>query len=168
MAPRRLSRGVAPVELLAYIPLWSVMFGAFLYNAQVNRLSVGRDVLDHAAAVAADTATKVLCDSAPELAGTPLGRPDGARAAAVEERVLPLLDLVTDARRKCRIAYRDGDGGPVRRVQDASDPAVHIECEVPCPIPFAAQALCRGQSLALASSHPVRPAGCDMRMGGGL
>ncbi len=52
------TRGEATTNTLGFALTWFVTFFVFLMNVQLGQLFHRRDVVDHAAAVAADTAKK--------------------------------------------------------------------------------------------------------------
>lgn len=121
---------------------WYVVFGVFLMTVQLGQSAHQRDIVDHAASVAADTLTKTLCADARDYGGTPLGTYAGERARAVKAAVDPLLALAAP-KDACRIDVRPNAEAA------SADPAARpmelaITCTIPCSVPFAAQAMCEG------------------------
>ncbi|MBS2015305.1 MAG: hypothetical protein JST00_20630 [Deltaproteobacteria bacterium] len=149
----------AAANVLTTTVSWSVLFGVFLMNLELGRAAHQRDMVDHAAAVAADTVTKTLCASAKDYAGMPEGAYGGAREAAVWKAVGPRLDLVAPPG-ACRIRATPAGPSLDPGVREMS---VEVSCEIPCRIPFAAEIMCHGspRSLTFKASQRAVAMGCD-------
>lgn len=139
---------------------WYVTFGVFLMNVQLAQSYHQRDMVDHAASVAADTVTKTLCADAKDFGGAPEGQYGGAREAAVKKAIEPILGLVAppDA---CRVTVKPredaADADPGKKEVD-----VELACELPCKIPFAAQVMCKGTGhVSFAAKQRAVAMGCD-------
>lgn len=144
---------------------WFAMFSVFLMNVQLGQSYHQRDLVDHAASVAADTAAKTLCADPKDFDGVARGDYRGARAKAVESAVRPILGLaaMSDA---CRVtahpkaATEAASGGGAKEIE------VQVDCEIPCRIPVAAQAMCSGSParVTFQAKQKAVAMGCD---GGG-
>jgi hypothetical protein len=140
-----------------------VVSGIFLLNTQLNKAYIQRDMVDHAAALAADAANKVLCANSSATGGDALGSTTGSRADTVRNAVQPLLNLVA-AQDQCKIEYLQGDS-PVSQVQPDQQLDVQVTCTIPCSVPFAAARMCNGSppSLTYKAKQSIQPVGCDMK-----
>ncbi len=159
--------GSAQGLVLSFAPLWFIVFGVFLMNVQLGRNYIQRDVVDHAVALAADTAAKVACADDADLAGSPVGSLDDRRLAVVRASVAPLLALVASTPDACRLSVAEapgGTGGPGTMTLRVS-----LDCELPCDIPVAAQAMCSGtpRRVRFAARQTTVAMGCDVRSQGG-
>lgn len=138
---------------------WFLMFGVFLMNVQLGQSAHQRDMVDHAASVAADTVTKSLCADAKDYGGAPIGTYVGARERAVNASVKPMLDLVAPADAcQVRVKPAGANTDPGKREMD-----VDVRCEIPCKVPFAAQVMCEGspRHVTFQSKQRAVAMGCD-------
>jgi hypothetical protein len=140
--------GNAITELLAFSPTWFIIFGVFLMNIQLARNCVQRDVVDHAAAIAADIASKTYCQKQGAT-------PQGAMTAAIT----PLAQMASSANNACTVkATPSGEGG--------SNPGsvqldVEVSCKFPCTIPIASQFMCTGGNVSFTAKQTTVAMGCD-------
>jgi hypothetical protein len=159
-------RGGALENLSSTTMSWYVLFSVFLMNVQLGQSHHQRDMVDHAASVAADTVTKTLCADAKDYGGVPEGQYAGARAAAVNQAVEPILGLVAPAG-ACHVTVKPkgaGAGGD----PGAKEMDVEISCEIPCNVPLAAQVMCQGTPahVSLDAKQKAVATGCDSGKGG--
>ncbi len=140
-----------------------VVSGIFLLNTQLNKAYIQRDMVDHAAALAADAANKILCANSSAVGGDSLGSTTGSRADAVKAAVQPVLNLVAE-QDQCKIEYLQGDS-PVTKVEPDQQLDVQVTCTIPCSVPFAAAHMCQGSppSLTYQAKQSIQPVGCDMK-----
>lgn len=144
---------------------WYALFSVFLMNVQLGQNYHQRDMVDHAAAVAADTVTKTLCADAKDFGGVPQGQYSGAREKAVKEATSPILDLVApgDA---CKVSAKSAGGAGVGGGHDGNKQMdVSVNCEIPCSVPFAAQIMCEGgpgkSHVKFEAKQRATATGCD-------
>jgi hypothetical protein len=158
------TRGSAQSNMLSFAPTWFVVFGVFLMNVQLSRNYMQRDMVDHAAAVAADTAMKVMCADTQDY-GAPMGEFAGGRAAAIKRSVDSTLKLASKHEDACKVTAtpkgQTESGG--REIE------VEVNCEFPCEVPFAAQLMCSGgatsKHVTLVKKQTTVAMGCDMKDG---
>lgn len=148
-------RGDATTNLLGFSLTWFVIFFVFLMNVQLGQLFHRRDVVDHAVALAADSATKTYCAR-------------GGDSAATEQEALRGIDpvLLTAASsdgRSCSLRVRPAAGGGVD--PGAAELDVSLECSFDCKIPVAAQVMCKSGRVTFASKLKSVALGCDGRGG---
>jgi hypothetical protein len=137
------TRGHVTTNLLTQGLTFCLVGGVFLSNSQLSRSYVQRDAVDHAAAVAADTAMKTYCDSRSDRAGAP-------RAS-----VLPLLEAA--GARSCQVtAAPVGVTPSAGRILDVS-----VDCSFPCPIVYAAATMCHAGMLRFVQHKKTVAMGCD-------
>jgi hypothetical protein len=155
-------RGGAMENLGSMSISWYVMFSVFLMNVQLGQSYHQRDMVDHAASVAADTVTKTLCADAKDYGGVAPGNYQGARKQAVDDAVSPILGLVAP-KDACKLDVKNsstagGGGDPGKK-----DMSVGIACEIPCRVPFAAQVMCKGspRHVSFQSKRAATVTGCD-------
>ncbi|WP_394822990.1 hypothetical protein [Pendulispora albinea] len=157
------TRGSGVSNMFSAAPTWFVVFGVFLMNVQLSRNYVQRDMVDHATAIAADTASKVMCADARDFGGAPQGSFTGGRADAIRSSVDPVLGLVSKGSQVCNVeATPKGSSTPGAREID-----VKIRCEFPCELPFAAQLMCSGspKHVTFEGKQTTVAMGCDMKDG---
>lgn len=145
--------GQATTNLLGFSMTWFVVFGVFLMNVQLGQLFLRRDVVDHAAALAADSATKTFCAHGP----------DRAFAESEAMRVVdPVLSTAatTDGRR-CALHVDSTDGVD----PGAAELDIVLECSFDCKIPVAAQVMCKAGRTSFASRLKAVALGCDRKGG---
>ena len=141
------TRGEATTNTLGFALTWFVTFFVFLMNVQLGQLFYRRDVVDHAAAVAADTAKKTYCMNEENSSAT-----EGDAKKAVQ-------------------AVLDSGGGNQCQVQiqskgQGSDPGatnleVSLKCSFDCNIPIAAQMMCKNGKSELDAKLNTVAMGCD-------
>lgn len=144
---------------------WFAMFSVFLMNVQLGQSYHQRDLVDHAASVAADAAAKTLCADPKDFDGVARGDYRGARARAVESAARPILDLAatSDA---CHVTARPKAAAEAASGGGTKEIEVQVDCEIPCRIPLAAQAMCSGSPahVTFQAKQKAVAMGCD---GGG-
>ncbi len=159
-------RGFAGMNVLSFGVMWSGVCGIFLMNVQFGRHFIRRDFVDHATAVAADAASKIVCADPAAYGGAPRGQLGGARQAAVFQVIAPLLSQVTSSPDACALTLEDAPG-----VSPTSPGALPIDvalsCTFPCEIPFAANAMCTGTppQVVFTAHQTTVAAGCDVADG---
>jgi hypothetical protein len=141
---------------LSFSPTWLVVFGVFLMNVQLGRNYEQRDMVDHAAALAADAVMKNACDNS---AGAPSGTLSGATLDAVDKAVVPLFDLVSSAKNPCRVTARPTDSG--LSTSGAREIDVEVTCRFPCTVPFASALMCTDGHVTYTSKQKTVAMGCD-------
>lgn len=142
------TRGEVTTNTLGFALTWFVAFSVFLMNVQLGQLFHRRDVVDHAAAVAADVAKKTYCMKEEDKSAT-------------EQEAKKAIKNVLDSaggNEACKLSV-DARGG-------ASDPGaksleVKLECNFDCKVPIAAQVMCRGGSSKLDAKVQTVALGCD-------
>jgi hypothetical protein len=144
--------GQVATSTLGFSLTWFLIFSTFLMDVQLGQLFPRRDVVDHAAALAADSATKTYCAR-------------GENASASEQEALRAIDplLVTATSQKsCGLTVRPSGG--------SADPGakpldVTLECSFDCKIPVAAQVMCKQGKVSFASKLKTVALGCDGKGG---
>lgn len=159
---KRLSRGArgllrdtsgnAITEALSFSPTWFVVFGVFLMNVQLGRNYEQRDMVDHAASLAADAVMKNVCDSAD-------GTLTGASLQSVDASVQPLFQLVSSAKNPCRVTATPT--GEESSVSGARPLEVEVTCRFPCTIPVASAVMCTGGFVTFTARQKTVAMGCD-------
>lgn len=144
--------GNAVTEALSFSPTWFVVFGVFLMNVQLGRNYEQRDMVDHAASLAADAVMKNVCDSAD-------GTLEGQSLAAVNAQVQPLFQLVSSAKNPCKVTATPSGGES--SVSGARPLEVDVTCKFPCTIPFASNLMCTGGFVTFTAKQRTVAMGCD-------
>jgi hypothetical protein len=147
------TRGEAVTNHLGFALTWFCIFFTFLMNVQLGQLFHRRDVVDHAAAVAADTAKKTYCMKE-------------ENKSATEQEAKKSVDKVLDTaggNEACKLTIDSKGGG--------SDPGakpleVKLECTFDCKVPIAAQVMCHGGKSKLDAKLQTVAMGCDGKGGG--
>jgi hypothetical protein len=156
---RRLLRddsGNAVTEGLSFSPTWFIVFGVFLMNVQLGRTYEQRDMVDHAAAVAADAVMKNVCDTAP---GSAAGSLDGRSMEAVDTAIQPLFELVSSAKNPCRVsAQATGSGSSTSGGRELE---VSVVCRFPCTVPLASRVMCTDGYVTFSAKQKTIAMGCD-------
>jgi hypothetical protein len=142
------TRGEATTNTLGFALTWFVTFFVFLMNVQLGQLFYRRDVVDHAAAVAADTAKKTYCMKE-------------ENKSATEQEAKRAVNAVLESgggNDACKIAI-DAKGS-------GSDPGsknleVSLKCSFPCKVPIAAQVMCKDGKSELDAKLQTVAMGCD-------
>jgi hypothetical protein len=154
------TEGSAATSFMSLAPTWFVVFSVFLMNVQLSRNYVQRDVVDHAASLAADAAMKVACADAQDYGGSSAGDLSGERLDAVNASIQNVLSLVSSGGKECHVSGRPsaGSGASGGRTID-----VEVTCDFACTIPIAAQVMCSGSPPHVTfSAHQTAVAmGCD-------
>ncbi|WP_394847129.1 hypothetical protein LZC95_06625 [Pendulispora brunnea] len=158
-------------NMFSFAPTWFIVSGVFLMNVQLSRNYMQRDMVDHAAAIAADTAMKTICADARDFGGASQGEFTGGRASAIRASVEPVLGLVAQGQasalskddQTCKVTARPVHGG----IPGSRQVEVEVRCEFPCDLPFAAQMMCSGspRHVTFAAKQTTVAMGCDMRDG---
>ena len=141
-------RGEMTTTSLGFALTWFVTFFVFLMNVQLGQLFHRRDVVDHAAAIAADTAKKTYCMKEED------------KSATEQEATRSIRNVLDTAggSQACKLSV-DASGG-------SSDPGakglkVKLECAFDCNVPIAAQVMCKGGKLKLDAKIETVALGCD-------
>ena len=142
------TRGEATTNTLGFALTWFVVFFVFLMNVQLGQLFHRRDVVDHAAAVAADTAKKTYCMKEENKSAT---EQEAKRA------IKSVLDTA-GGNEACQLSIDARGGG--------SDPGakpleVKLQCSFDCQVPIAAQVMCKGGKSQLDAKLETVAMGCD-------
>ena len=142
------TRGEATTNTLGFALTWFVAFSVFLMNVQHGQLFHRRDVVDHAAAIAADTAKKTYCMKEED------------RSATEQEAKRAIKNVLDSAggNEACKLSISESGG--------ASDPGakgleVKLECSFDCKVPIAAQVMCKGGVSKLDAKLNTVAMGCD-------
>lgn len=147
------TRGETVTNHLGFALTWFCIFFTFLMNVQLGQLFHRRDVVDHAAAVAADTAKKTYCMKE-------------ENTSATEAEAKRAIDKVLDTaggNEACKLSVSSKGA--------SSDPGakpleVKLECSFDCKIPIAAQVMCNGGKSKLDAKLQTVAMGCDGKGGG--
>jgi len=142
------TRGEATTNTLGFALTWFVAFSTFLMNVQLGQLFHRRDVVDHAAAIAADTAKKTYCMK------------EGDKSATEQEAKKAIKNVLDTAggNEACTLSIEESGG--------SSDPGakglqVKLECSFDCKVPIAAQVMCHGGVSKLDAKLDTVAMGCD-------
>lgn len=146
------ARGEMTTNSLSFALTWFVTFFVFLMNVQLGQLFHRRDVVDHAAAIAADTAKKTYCMKE-------------ENKSATEQEALRTVKNVLDTAggsEACKLSI-DAKGG-------SSDPGakeleVQLKCSFECKVPIASQFMCKGGKSQLDAKLQTTALGCDGKGG---
>lgn len=147
------TRGEAVTNHLGFALTWFCIFFTFLMNVQLGQLFHRRDVVDHAAAVAADTAKKTYCMKEENKSAT---------EAEAKRSINKVLDTA-GGNEACKLSIDSKGSG--------SDPGakpleVRLECSFDCNVPIAAQVMCSGGKSKLDAKLQTVAMGCDGKGGG--
>ncbi len=142
------TRGEMTTSSLSFALTWFVTFFVFLMNVQLGQLFHRRDVVDHAAAVAADIAKKTYCMTEEDKSAT---------EQEANKAIKNVLDTAGGSE-ACKLSV-DASGS-------ASDPGakglkVKLECSFDCRVPIAAQVMCKGGKSRLEAKIDTVAMGCD-------
>jgi hypothetical protein len=142
------TRGEATTNTLGFALTWFVSFFVFLMNVQLGQLFHRRDVVDHAAAIAADTAKKTYC----------MKEEDKSKTEEEAKRAIKNVLDSAGGNEACKLSVNPGGG--------ASDPGakgleLKLECSFPCKVPIAAQVMCKGGTSKLDAKVQTVAMGCD-------
>jgi hypothetical protein len=142
------TRGEATTNTLGFALTWFVTFFVFLMNVQLGQLFHRRDVVDHAAAVAADTAKKTYCMKEEDKSAT---------EQEAKRSIQAVLDTA-GGNEACKLSV-DARG-------EGSDPGsknleVQLKCSFDCLVPIAAQVMCKGGKTELDAKLQTVAMGCD-------
>lgn len=147
------TRGETVTNHLGFAMTWFCIFFTFLMNVQLGQLFHRRDVVDHAAAVAADTAKKTYCMKEENKSAT---------EQEAKKAVKNFLDTA-GGNEACQLSISSKGSG--------SDPGakpleVKLECNFDCKIPIASQFMCKGGKSKLDAKLQTVAMGCDGKGGG--
>ena len=142
------TRGEVTTNTLGFALTWFVAFFVFLMNVQLGQLFHRRDVVDHAAAIAADVARKTYCVKEEDKSAT-------------EQEAKKAIKNVLDSaggNEACKLSVNASGG--------SSDPGaksleVKLECSFDCKVPIAAQVMCKGGASKLDAKIDTVALGCD-------
>ncbi len=142
------TRGEVTTNTLGFALTWFVAFFVFLMNVQLGQLFHRRDVVDHAAAIAADVAKKTYCMKEED------------RSATEQEAKKAIKNVLDSAggNEACKLSVNASGG--------SSDPGaksleVTLECSFDCKVPLAAQVMCKGGTSKLDAKIETVALGCD-------
>jgi len=146
------TRGEATTSTLGFALTWFVTFFVFLMNVQLGQLFHRRDVVDHAAAVAADTAKKTYCMKEENKSAT---------EQEAKKAIRGFLDTA-GGNEACQLSINASGGGgdPGAKPLD-----VKLECNFDCNVPVAAQVMCKGGKSKLDAKLKTVAMGCDGKGG---
>jgi hypothetical protein len=145
-------RGEVTTNTLGFALTWFTTFFVFLMNVQLGQLFHRRDVVDHAAAVAADTAKKTYCMKEENKSAT---------EQEAKKAIKNVLDTA-GGNEACQLSINASGSG--------SDPGakpldVKLECNFDCKVPIAAQFMCKGGKSKLDAKLKTVAMGCDGKGG---
>ncbi|MBX3210472.1 MAG: hypothetical protein KF850_00405 [Labilithrix sp.] len=142
------TRGEVTTNTLGFALTWFIAFSVFLMNVQLGQLFHRRDVVDHAAAIAADVAKKSYCMKEEDKSATE----QEARRA-----IKSVLDTA-GGNEACKLSVeaKGGSSDP-----GAKDLEVKLACSFDCKVPIAAQVVCKGGSSKLEAKLETVALGCD-------
>jgi hypothetical protein len=142
------TRGEVTTNTLGFALTWFVAFFVFLMNVQLGQLFHRRDVVDHAAAIAADVAKKTYCMK------------EENKSATEQEAQKAIKNVLDSAggNEACKLSVNASGG--------SSDPGakgleVKLECNFDCKVPLAAQFMCKGGTSKLDAKIDTVALGCD-------
>lgn len=141
-------RGHATTNMLGFTMTWFTTMFVFLMNVQLGQLFYRRDVVDHAAAVATDTATKTYCQK---------NESAGATEAAAKKSIRALEETAGMSGCKIQVSASGGGGGD----EGQKELEVSLECSFDCKIPIASQFMCKGGKASFTSKQKTVATGCD-------
>ena len=135
-------------SVLGFSLTWFVTFSVFMMNVQLGQLFHRRDAVDHAAAIAADTAKKTYCQKQENLAAT---------ESEAKRLIEPTLETAGSAE-DCKVTVA-GDG-------ESQDPgakslSVSLQCSFECKIPIASSVMCKNGRVQFDSKLKTTALGCD-------
>jgi hypothetical protein len=139
-------------NLLAFSITWFLIFSTFLMNVQLGQLFNRRDVVDHAAAIAADIANKTYCA---------MNESSSAAEQEAKQGIEPLIMTATSASRSCEVTVRPSGGGGGD--EGATPLDVEVKCTFACNVPIGAQVMCKGGKVDFEAKTKVVALGCDGR-----
>ncbi len=142
-------RGDAQSNTLGFTLTYFVTGSVFLCNVQLGQLCYRRDVVDHAAALAADTALKTYCAKQES---------SSAAESAAEKAIDPVMTTI-NGQNKCTVQVQPTGGGSSD--QGSQDLEVSIDCEIPCDVPLGAQVMCHDGKVTFNAKKKTAAMGCD-------
>jgi len=140
--------GQTTSTVLGFALTWFCVFFVFLMNVQLGQLFHRRDVVDHAAALAADAAKKTYCAK---------NESTGASEQAGQKAIRGIMDTV-DAD-GCNLSVKAGGGGGAD--EGSKELEVKLSCTFQCKIPVSAQIMCKGGKTKFESKLKTVSQGCD-------
>lgn len=132
---------------------WFVTCSVFLMNVELGQLFHRRDIVDHATAVATETATRTYC-----------ARPGGDRSGAVRAATAaidPLIATATDKPRECEVSVTPGVEGEGATDPGAAPLDVAVACSFECKVPLASRLMCKAGHVSFVSKQATVALGCD-------
>jgi hypothetical protein len=120
----------------------------FLSNVQLGQLFHRRDAVDHAAAIAADTAKKTYCANQES---------SSASESAIQKAIDPVMQTV-GGQQACKVEVQPSGTGSDPGSQDLD---VNLDCQFPCNVPVAAQVMCHGGKANFKAKKKTASMGCD-------
>ena len=144
------TRGEVTTNTLGFALTWFVAFFVFLMNVQLGQLFHRRDVVDHAAAIAADVAKKTYCMKEEDKSAT---------EQEAKKAIRSVLDSA-GGNEACKLSVdaKGGGGDPGAKALE-----VKLECSFDCKVPIAAQFMCKGGTSKLDAKLETVALGCDGR-----
>jgi hypothetical protein len=146
----------AITELLSFSPTWFVVFGVFLMNVQLGHNYEQRDMVDHATSLAADVASKTVCDN---MNGSPSGSLSGSSLQQVNTAIQPLIQMVSSTPNPCTVQGTPNGGGG--GTSGAVQLEVQVQCHFQCTVPFASKLMCSGGMVNFTGKQTTVAMGCD-------
>jgi hypothetical protein len=142
------TRGEATTNTLGFALTWFVTFFVFLMNVQLGQLFHRRDVVDHAGALAADTAKKTYCMK------------EENSSATEAEAKKSMQSVLETAGGECQLAIKPGGGGGGGD-EGAKPLDVELKCSFDCKVPIASRFMCDGGKTKLEAKLKTVAQGCD-------
>jgi hypothetical protein len=144
---------VTNASILGTALTWFLTCSVFLMNVELGQLFHRRDIVDHATAVATETATRTYCARAG-------GDGAGAKRAATEA-IDSLLVTATDTPRDCEVSITPSADGDAISDPGAAPLEIAVACSFDCKIPFARELMCKSGRISFASKQATVALGCD-------
>ena len=146
---RRDERGDTTATTLGFTLTYFVAGSVFLCNVQLGQLCYRRDVVDHAAALAADTAMKTYCAKQES---------SSAAESAARKAIDPVMSTI-NGQQHCNVQVQPSGGG-------SSDPGsqeleVSIDCQIPCDVPLGSEIMCHDGKVTFNAKKKTAASGCD-------
>lgn len=139
-------RGNTTTNMLTHTLTWFTTMFVFLMNVQMGQLFYRRDVVDHAASVASDVATKTYCQKGE----------NGSAAESEAKKSIQALEE-TAGMSSCKLQVQGKGGG-----EGAAPIETTLTCDFECKIPIASQFMCRnGGKAKFESKLKTTALGCD-------
>jgi len=132
---------------LGFALTWFVTFFVFLMNVQLGQLFHRRDVVDHAGALAADTAKKTYCMK------------EENKSATESEAKRVIKNVMDTAGGECQLSINQSGGGGGD--EGAKGLEVNLKCSFDCQVPLASRFMCKNGKSELDAKLKTVAQGCD-------